>query len=169
MASRWDEEIQLHVIRRWLCGDVAQRKTVSKNYLSARLKWVCWFLFETKQPFPSSSFLSSSSRGISFEIPLVGDPELLPCEAPSACGMSRSASSDSLGFKVHYAAKGGMKRQLSATPVSVNGQHIPEEDEDFTPQKPLGRNNTFSIKNQNRYRKEGNCIWFYFMCYKINK
>uniref|UniRef100_A0A8C7WQA6 Calmodulin regulated spectrin-associated protein family, member 2b n=1 Tax=Oryzias sinensis TaxID=183150 RepID=A0A8C7WQA6_9TELE len=93
----------------------------------------------------------SSSRGISFEIPLVGDPELLPCEAPSACGMSRSASSDSLGFKVHYAAKGGMKRQLSATPVSVNGQHIPEEDEDFTPQKPLGRNITFSIKNQNRY------------------
>uniref|UniRef100_A0A8C7WQ87 Calmodulin regulated spectrin-associated protein family, member 2b n=1 Tax=Oryzias sinensis TaxID=183150 RepID=A0A8C7WQ87_9TELE len=65
----------------------------------------------------------SSSRGISFEIPLVGDPELLPCEAPSACGMSRSASSDSLGFKVHYAAKGGMKRQLSATPVSVNGQY----------------------------------------------
>ncbi|XP_024129725.1 calmodulin-regulated spectrin-associated protein 2 isoform X3 [Oryzias melastigma] len=93
----------------------------------------------------------SSSRGISFEIPLDGDPALLPCEAPSLRGMSRSASSDGLGFKIHYAARGGMKRQPSATPVSVNGQHIPEEEEDFTTHKPLERNNTFSIKSQNRY------------------
>ncbi|CAJ1072106.1 calmodulin-regulated spectrin-associated protein 2-like isoform X1 [Xyrichtys novacula] len=95
----------------------------------------------------------SSSRGISFEIPLDGDPTLPPCEVPSPRGMTRSASSDGLGFKVHFASRGGMKRHLSLMPVSVNGQgkHIPEEDEDFIPHKPLGRNNTFSIKNQSRY------------------
>ncbi|XP_069013288.1 calmodulin-regulated spectrin-associated protein 2 isoform X1 [Embiotoca jacksoni] len=95
----------------------------------------------------------SSSRGISFEIPLDGDPTLLSCEAPSLRGMTRSASSDGLGFKVHYASRGGMKRHLSLMPVNVNGQsrHIPEEDDDFTSQKPLGRNNAYSIKNQSRY------------------
>uniref|UniRef100_A0A673ANX8 Calmodulin-regulated spectrin-associated protein 2-like n=1 Tax=Sphaeramia orbicularis TaxID=375764 RepID=A0A673ANX8_9TELE len=92
----------------------------------------------------------STSRGISFEIPLDGDPLVPPCEAPSLRGMTRSASSDGLGFKVHYASRGGMKRHLSLMPVTVNGQsrHIPEEDEDFPSHKPLGRNNTFSIKNQ---------------------
>ncbi|XP_035526086.1 calmodulin-regulated spectrin-associated protein 2 [Morone saxatilis] len=92
----------------------------------------------------------SSSRGISFEIPLDGDPH---CEAPSLRGMTRSASSDGLGFKVHFASRGGIKRHLSLMPVNVNGQsrHIPEEDEDFTSHKPLGRNNTFSVKNQSRY------------------
>ncbi|XP_041659012.1 calmodulin-regulated spectrin-associated protein 2 isoform X2 [Cheilinus undulatus] len=95
----------------------------------------------------------SSTRGISFEIPLDGDPTLPSCEAPSLCGMTRSASSDGLGFKVHFASRGGMKRHMSLTPVSVNGQgkHIPEEDEDFITHKPLGRNHTFSIKNQSRY------------------
>ncbi|XP_034559671.1 calmodulin-regulated spectrin-associated protein 2 [Notolabrus celidotus] len=95
----------------------------------------------------------SSSRGISFEIPLDGDPTLPPCEAPSLRGMTRSASSDGLGFKVHFASRGGMKRHVSLMPVSVNGQskHIPEEDENFIPQKPLGRNNTFSVRNQSRY------------------
>ena len=71
--------------------------------------------------------------------------------------MTRSASSDGLGFKVHYATRGGggMKRHQSLMPVSVNGQkdsrHIAEEEEDYSSQKPLGRNNTFSIKNQSRY------------------
>ncbi|XP_044224018.1 calmodulin-regulated spectrin-associated protein 2 isoform X2 [Thunnus albacares] len=95
----------------------------------------------------------SSSRGISFEIPLDGDPTMPLSEAPPLRGMTRSASSDGLGFKVHYASRGGMKRHLSLMPVNVNGQsrHIPEEDENFTSHKPLGRNNTFSIKNQSRY------------------
>ncbi|XP_040911058.1 calmodulin-regulated spectrin-associated protein 2 isoform X1 [Toxotes jaculatrix] len=95
----------------------------------------------------------SSPRGISFEIPLDEDPTVPPCEAPSLRGMTRSASSDGLGFKVHYASRGGMKRHLSLMPVNLNGQsrHIPEEDEDFTSHKPLGRNNTFSVKNQSRY------------------
>ncbi|TKS79934.1 Calmodulin-regulated spectrin-associated protein 2 [Collichthys lucidus] len=90
----------------------------------------------------------SSPRGISFEIPLDGDP---PSEAPSLRGMTRSASSDGLGFKVHFASRGGIKRHLSLLP-NVNGQsrHIPEEDEDFPSHKPLGRNNTFSVKNQSR-------------------
>lgn len=80
------------------------------------------------------------------------------CEAPSLRGMTRSASSDGLGFKVHFASRGGIKRHLSLMPVSVNGQsrHIPEEDEDFTPHKSLGRNNTFSVKNQSRYSR-GRC------------
>lgn len=98
----------------------------------------------------SSSYRSSSSRGISFEIPLDGDPTLSPCEAPPLRGMTRSASSDGLGFKVHFASRGGIKRHVSLMPVNVNGRHIPEEEEDFTPHKPLGRNNTFSIKNHNR-------------------
>ncbi|XP_056276934.1 calmodulin-regulated spectrin-associated protein 2 isoform X2 [Pseudoliparis swirei] len=91
----------------------------------------------------------SSCRGISFEIPLDGDST----EASSLGGMPRSASSDGLGYKVHYASRGGMKRHLSLMPGDVNGQsrHIPEEDEEFTSNKPLGRNNTFSVKNQSRY------------------
>ncbi|KAK5613889.1 hypothetical protein CRENBAI_014654 [Crenichthys baileyi] len=95
----------------------------------------------------------SSSRGISFEIPLDGDSTLPPLEAPSSRTMTRSASTDGLGFKVNYAgARGGMKRHLTLTPGHMNGQgrEIPEEDE-FTSHKPLGRNNTFSIKNQSRY------------------
>ncbi|XP_014840259.1 PREDICTED: calmodulin-regulated spectrin-associated protein 2-like isoform X2 [Poecilia mexicana] len=94
----------------------------------------------------------SSSRGISFEIPLDGDATLPPFEAPSTCAMTRSASTDGLGFKVHYASRGGMKRHLSLMPVDVNGQgrQIPEEDDNFASHKPLGRNNTFSIKSQSR-------------------
>lgn len=92
---------------------------------------------------------SSSTRGISFEIPLDGDPTVAPGEAPSLRGMTRSASSDGLGFKVHFAPRGGIRRHASLMPVTVNGRHIPEEEE-FFPHKPLGRNNTFSIKNHNR-------------------
>uniref|UniRef100_A0A1A8DS37 Calmodulin regulated spectrin-associated protein family, member 2 n=1 Tax=Nothobranchius kadleci TaxID=1051664 RepID=A0A1A8DS37_NOTKA len=96
---------------------------------------------------------SSSSRGISFEIPLDGDLALPLFEAPSLRGMTRSASSDGLGFKVHYASRGGMRRHNSLTPVSVNGQsrQIQEEEDDFSSHKPLGRKNTFSVKNQSRY------------------
>nr|XP_049603209.1 calmodulin-regulated spectrin-associated protein 2 isoform X1 [Syngnathus scovelli] len=96
----------------------------------------------------------SSARGISFEIPLDGDATLPLCEAPSLRGMTRSASSDGIGFKVHHASpRGGMKRHVSLAPVNVNGQsrHIAEDEEDFSPRKPLGRNNTFSIKNQSRH------------------
>uniref|UniRef100_A0A8C8HKL6 Calmodulin regulated spectrin-associated protein family, member 2b n=1 Tax=Oncorhynchus tshawytscha TaxID=74940 RepID=A0A8C8HKL6_ONCTS len=76
------------------------------------------------------------SRGISFEIPLDGDPSTPPCRSPSLRGMTRSASTDGLGgFKVHHTPRGGMRHQLPFQPVSVNGQgcsagHIPEEDYD---------------------------------------
>ncbi|KAG7258981.1 hypothetical protein CRUP_029663, partial [Coryphaenoides rupestris] len=102
------------------------------------------------------------SRGISFEIPLDGDLSERSGEGPASHrgGMTRSASSDGLGFKVHYATRGGgsvggggMKRHQSLMPVSVNGQsdshrHIAEEEEDYSSHKPLGRNNTFSVKSQ---------------------
>lgn len=91
---------------------------------------------------------------------------MLPCEGPSLRGMTRSASTDGLGFKVHYTSRGGMKRHMSLMP-SVNGQsgsrHIPEEDEDFSSNKPLGWNNTLSIKNQSRYSRVG----FLYSTYSI--
>lgn len=81
--------------------------------------------------------------------------------------MTRSASSDGLGFKVHYASRGSVKRHLSLMPVDVNGQsrHIPEEDDEFTSQKSLGRSNTFSIKNQSRYSKGRMFPILYLRCY----
>ncbi|XP_062311859.1 calmodulin-regulated spectrin-associated protein 2-like, partial [Osmerus eperlanus] len=103
----------------------------------------------------------SSSRGISFEIPLDGDPSADPCVTPSPRGMRRSASSEGLGgFKVHHASRGAMRRHVSLPPVTVNGQaagrHIPEEEEDSSSrdsnsQKPLGRQQTFTRRNQSRY------------------
>lgn len=94
-----------------------------------------------------------------------------PCEVPFRSGMTRSASSDGLGFKVHFASRGGIKRHTSLMPVNVNGQsrHIPEEDEDFRSHKPLGRNNTFSVKNQSRWRYDLLFILecFYYFCLEI--
>lgn len=91
-----------------------------------------------------------TSRGISFEIPLDGGPPVPLCEP---LHMTRSFSSDVLGYKVHYAVQGNVKSHHSLMPIVVNGQsgHIEEEEEDFTPHKRVGRNNTFSIKNQSRY------------------
>lgn len=140
---------------------MAQRETVAKLYsclleqMIYKCEVVCCFPFKLTIPFLPPPPLSSSSRGISFEIPLDGDPTVPPCEAPSLRGMTRSASSDGLGFKVHFASRGGMKRHLSLVPVNVNGQsrHIPEEEEDFASHRLLGRNNTFSVKNQSRYRR----------------
>ncbi|KAK7945706.1 hypothetical protein WMY93_001434 [Mugilogobius chulae] len=93
----------------------------------------------------------STARGISFEIPLDGGPPVPLCEPPSF-HMTRSVSTDVIAFKVHYASQENMKSHHSLMPIAVNGQsgHI-EEEEDFTPHKPVGRNNTFSIKNQSRY------------------
>uniref|UniRef100_A0A6Q2Z8H2 Calmodulin regulated spectrin-associated protein family, member 2b n=1 Tax=Esox lucius TaxID=8010 RepID=A0A6Q2Z8H2_ESOLU len=85
------------------------------------------------------------SRGISFEIPLDGDPHVTPCAGPSLRAMTRSASTEGLGaFKVHHASQGAMRRHLSFQPVNVNGQssdggHIPEED---YVQKTPGRSQT---------------------------
>uniref|UniRef100_H3DCW4 Calmodulin regulated spectrin associated protein family member 2 n=1 Tax=Tetraodon nigroviridis TaxID=99883 RepID=H3DCW4_TETNG len=94
----------------------------------------------------------STARGISFEIPLDGERMVPSCEAPSLSSMTRSASSDSLGFKVHFASWGGVRRHPSAIHVNVNGRssHILEEDEDFTSHKHPERNNTITVKNHNR-------------------
>uniref|UniRef100_A0A8C1PRK8 Calmodulin regulated spectrin-associated protein family, member 2b n=1 Tax=Cyprinus carpio TaxID=7962 RepID=A0A8C1PRK8_CYPCA len=65
----------------------------------------------------------SSAHGISFEIPL--DDSM---SSSSERGLSRSASTEGLGFKVHRAAR-GMRRNLSFQPVNGNAQSkIREED-----------------------------------------
>ncbi|XP_051552853.1 calmodulin-regulated spectrin-associated protein 2-like isoform X2 [Myxocyprinus asiaticus] len=56
----------------------------------------------------------SSAHGISFEIPL--DDNTSPS---SGCRLSRSASTEGLGFKVHHTAR-GMRRNLSFQPVNGN-------------------------------------------------
>ncbi|XP_029580750.1 calmodulin-regulated spectrin-associated protein 2 isoform X1 [Salmo trutta] len=98
------------------------------------------------------------SRGISFEIPLDGDPNVPPCWGPSLRG--RSASTEGLGgFKVHHAPQGDMRRHLSFQPVSVNGPsstagHKTEEDynrDSPNSHKALGRGQTQPHKNRNRY------------------
>lgn len=102
------------------------------------------------------------SRGISFEIPLDGDPSGPPCRGPSLRGMTRSASTEGLGgLKVHHTPRGGMRHQLPFQPVSVNGQgcsagHIPEEDYDrdslnYNSHKALGRGQTQPHRNQSGY------------------
>lgn len=146
--------------------------------LESTLYWSTFIHYAVASQLNESSSFSSSSRGISFEIPLDVD---LPFKAPSPSGMTRSASSDGLGFKVHYASRGGMKRQQSLPPVDINGQSRQIlEEEDFTSHKPVGRNHTFSVKNQSRYRW-GRWITFhkklqfkkspcsrYFVCYLLS-
>ncbi|KAL7851313.1 hypothetical protein AOLI_G00216690 [Acnodon oligacanthus] len=63
----------------------------------------------------------SSAHGISFEIPFDDD---VAC--PSGRGLSRSSSSDGLGFKVHQAAR-GMRRNLSFQPVNGSTHPLHEE------------------------------------------
>lgn len=92
----------------------------------------------------------STSRGISFEIPLDGGPPVPLCEPPSL-NMTHFVSSDVIGFKVHHASQGNMRSHHSLVPLAVNGESEHIEEEDFTPHKRVGRNNTFSIKNQSRY------------------
>lgn len=151
-VGTWPKEKRL-VCEIWYMKSAPQKHSFTDLHTLGGLLFPCWTNCKL------SASLSSSSRGISFEIPLDGDPTVPPCEAHSLRGMTRSASSDGLGFKVHYASRGGMKRHLSLMPVNVNGQsrHILEEDEDFTSHKPLGRNITLSVKNQSRYSRVG-CV-----------
>uniref|UniRef100_A0AAR2IRI2 CKK domain-containing protein n=1 Tax=Pygocentrus nattereri TaxID=42514 RepID=A0AAR2IRI2_PYGNA len=66
----------------------------------------------------------SSAHGISFEIPFDDD---VAC--PSGRGLSRSSSSDGLGFKVHQAAR-GMRRNLSFQPVNGSTHPLHEEGDE---------------------------------------
>ncbi|XP_051989572.1 calmodulin-regulated spectrin-associated protein 2-like isoform X2 [Xyrauchen texanus] len=73
----------------------------------------------------------SSAHGISFEIPL--DDNLSPA---SGRGMSRSASTEGLGFKVHHAAR-GVRRNLSFQPINGNTHsRLHEEDDEKFNRQP---------------------------------
>uniref|UniRef100_A0A672RPG5 Calmodulin regulated spectrin associated protein family member 2 n=1 Tax=Sinocyclocheilus grahami TaxID=75366 RepID=A0A672RPG5_SINGR len=75
--------------------------------------------------WPKEKRFVSSAHGISFEIPF--DDSM---SSSSGRGLSRSASTEGLGFKVHHAAR-GMRRNLSFQPVNGNAHSkIPEEDDE---------------------------------------
>ncbi|XP_012690619.2 calmodulin-regulated spectrin-associated protein 2 isoform X3 [Clupea harengus] len=63
----------------------------------------------------------SSAHGISFEIPF--DDEVVPVQP----GMTRSASTEGLGFRAHH-TKRDIRRNLSFQPVNGQGGYIQEEE-----------------------------------------
>ncbi|XP_067308749.1 calmodulin-regulated spectrin-associated protein 2 isoform X2 [Pseudorasbora parva] len=82
----------------------------------------------------------SSAHGISFEIPLDD------CTSPSSRrGLSRSASTEGLCFKVHHAAR-GMRRNLSFQPVNgdANSKIHEEDDEKYNRQISRPRLDTYT-------------------------
>jgi len=80
-----------------------------------------------------SLHLRSSAHGISFEIPLDDSSS-----SSSRRGLSRSASTEGLCFKVHHAAR-GMRRNLSFQPVNGNADSkIHEEDDEKSSRRRLG-------------------------------
>uniref|UniRef100_A0AAR2JA99 CKK domain-containing protein n=1 Tax=Pygocentrus nattereri TaxID=42514 RepID=A0AAR2JA99_PYGNA len=105
--------------------------SIKSNYLvfMAELFWWCEVVkpsfvqprtLETKGKFGTLL----STHGISFEIPFDDD---VAC--PSGRGLSRSSSSDGLGFKVHQAAR-GMRRNLSFQPVNGSTHPLHEEGDE---------------------------------------
>ncbi|XP_028296620.1 calmodulin-regulated spectrin-associated protein 2 isoform X3 [Gouania willdenowi] len=93
---------------------------------------------------------SSSARGVSFEIPLDGGPSSLPCEAPPLRSMTRSVSSDDgLSLRERF-RRGGDVKLFHVSPLTPL-THVNGQQEDYNSHKPLGRNNTFSVKNHSRY------------------
>uniref|UniRef100_A0A673N095 Calmodulin-regulated spectrin-associated protein 2-like n=1 Tax=Sinocyclocheilus rhinocerous TaxID=307959 RepID=A0A673N095_9TELE len=75
----------------------------------------------------------SSAHGISFEIPL--DDSM---SSSSGRGLSRSASTEGLGFKVHHAAR-GMRRNLSFQPVNGNAHSKIREEDDEESNRHISR------------------------------
>ncbi|XP_073705326.1 calmodulin-regulated spectrin-associated protein 2 isoform X2 [Garra rufa] len=75
----------------------------------------------------------SSAHGISFEIPL--DDSM---SSSSGRGLSRSASTEGLGFRVHHAAR-GMRRNLSFQPVNGNAHGKIREEDDEESNKQISR------------------------------
>ncbi|KAL1280879.1 hypothetical protein QQF64_015479, partial [Cirrhinus molitorella] len=75
----------------------------------------------------------SSAHGISFEIPL--DDSM---SSSSGRGLSRSASTEGLGFRVHHAAR-GMRRNLSFQPVNGNAHSKIREEDDEESNKQISR------------------------------
>ncbi|XP_056336713.1 calmodulin-regulated spectrin-associated protein 2 isoform X1 [Danio aesculapii] len=75
----------------------------------------------------------SSAHGISFEIPLDDRTS-----SSSGRGLSRSVSTEGLGFKVHHAAR-GMRRNLSFQPVNGNAHSKIHEEDDEECNRPISR------------------------------
>uniref|UniRef100_A0A672RTN8 Calmodulin regulated spectrin associated protein family member 2 n=1 Tax=Sinocyclocheilus grahami TaxID=75366 RepID=A0A672RTN8_SINGR len=76
----------------------------------------------------------SSAHGISFEIPF--DDSM---SSTSGRGLSRSASTEGLGYKVHHAAR-GMRRNLSFQPVNGNAHSKIREEDDEESNRQISRN-----------------------------
>ncbi|XP_073785966.1 calmodulin-regulated spectrin-associated protein 2 isoform X1 [Danio rerio] len=75
----------------------------------------------------------SSAHGISFEIPLDDRTS-----SSSGRGLSRSVSTEGLGFKVHHAAR-GMRRNLSFQPVNGNAHSKIHEEDGEDSNRPISR------------------------------
>ncbi|KAK9980085.1 hypothetical protein ABG768_013482 [Culter alburnus] len=75
----------------------------------------------------------SSAHGISFEIPLDDSTS-----SSSRRGLSRSASTEGLCFKVHHATR-GMRRNLSFQPVNGNAHSKIHEEDDEKSNRQISR------------------------------
>ncbi|XP_018609167.2 calmodulin-regulated spectrin-associated protein 2-like isoform X3 [Scleropages formosus] len=71
----------------------------------------------------------SSAHGISFDIPF-DDENTMKTAAPSNWGMTRSISTDGLGFKVNHVSR-NMKRNLSFQPVNGQSKQEGIEEEGY--------------------------------------
>uniref|UniRef100_A0A8C1ZQD2 Calmodulin regulated spectrin-associated protein family, member 2b n=1 Tax=Cyprinus carpio TaxID=7962 RepID=A0A8C1ZQD2_CYPCA len=83
--------------------------------------------------WPKEKRFVSSAHGISFEIPL--DDSM---SSSSGRGLSRSASTEGLGFKVHHAAR-GMRKNLSFQPVNGNAHSKIREEDDEESNRHISR------------------------------
>uniref|UniRef100_A0A672RSL1 Calmodulin regulated spectrin associated protein family member 2 n=1 Tax=Sinocyclocheilus grahami TaxID=75366 RepID=A0A672RSL1_SINGR len=83
----------------------------------------------------------SSAHGISFEIPF--DDSM---SSTSGRGLSRSASTEGLGYKVHHAAR-GMRRNLSFQPVNGNAHSKIREEDDEESNRQISRHHLGNYPN----------------------
>uniref|UniRef100_A0A671LV98 Calmodulin-regulated spectrin-associated protein 2-like n=1 Tax=Sinocyclocheilus anshuiensis TaxID=1608454 RepID=A0A671LV98_9TELE len=83
----------------------------------------------------------SSAHGISFEIPLDNS-----MSSSSGRGLSRSASTEGLGYKVHHAAR-GMRRNLSFQPVNGNAHSKIREEDDEESNRQISRHRLGNYPN----------------------
>uniref|UniRef100_A0A671LVH9 Calmodulin-regulated spectrin-associated protein 2-like n=1 Tax=Sinocyclocheilus anshuiensis TaxID=1608454 RepID=A0A671LVH9_9TELE len=83
--------------------------------------------------WPKEKRFVSSAHGISFEIPLDNS-----MSSSSGRGLSRSASTEGLGYKVHHAAR-GMRRNLSFQPVNGNAHSKIREEDDEESNRQISR------------------------------
>ncbi|XP_030628996.1 calmodulin-regulated spectrin-associated protein 2 [Chanos chanos] len=90
----------------------------------------------------------SSAHGISFEIPF---DEVVPSQASTGRPMTRSVSTEGLGFKVHHTGR-GMRRNLSFQPVNGQKSHVGiQEEEDSEATNSARRPGRPRLRNETRY------------------